>query len=199
MLVLVLLSMIAGGCAAPFGPREAEATRIFLLTRAEPSSPRLNPAGPSILVSRPRAAPGFAGVQMIYTETPFELDSFAHHRWADTPANMLEPLVVAALENSGLFREVATAATRARTDLRLDSELLRMVQVFSSGRSRVEVAMRVSLIGAASSELIDSRLLEVVEPADEGNPYAGVEAANRAVARLLDEVGSFLARNLASQ
>jgi cholesterol transport system auxiliary component len=147
-------------------------------------------------VSRPRAAAGFTGVQMIYTETPFELEAFAHHRWADTPAHMLEPIVVCALESSGLFREVATAATGARTDLRLDSELLRLVQVFSSGRSTVEVAMRVSLIGTEDSALIDSRLLEAVEPADEPNPYAGVEAANRAVSRLLNELRTFLAGNL---
>ena len=193
---MVLLVLIAGGCTSPFGPREAESTRVFLLMPPEFPPSRRNPAGPSIIVSRPRAAAGFTGAQMLYTKTPFELEAFAHHRWADTPAQMLEPLVVDAVEQSGLFREVATATTGARADLRLDSELLRLVQVFASGVSTVEVAMRVSLIGTEDSGLIDSRLLEAVEPADEPNPYAGVEAANRAVARLLNELRAFLAQNL---
>jgi cholesterol transport system auxiliary component len=193
-LFVVLLLLIVGGCTSPFGPREGEAAKVFVLAPRMPTAPRLDPRGARILVSRPRAASGFTGAQMIYTDTPYRLDSFARHRWADAPANMLEPLVVGTLEASGLFRQVAAAGTRTRADLRLDTELLRLVQVFSEGRSRVEIAMRVSLIGTQDSRLVDSRVLSVTEPAAELTAYAGVTAANRAVARLLDDLQTLLAR-----
>lgn len=189
---LCLLVMV-GGCTSLFGMREADSAAVFVLAPEIAVPPRPDPAGPVVLVSRPSAGPGFTSAQMVYTDMPYQLEAFARHRWADTPANMIEPLIVGALESSGSFRQVAVAATRARADLRLDSEIMRLVQVFAEGQSRVEIAMRVSLVRVQDSRLIDSRVLKVSEPVAEANPYAGVIAANRAIARLLDDLQAFVA------
>jgi cholesterol transport system auxiliary component len=125
---------------------------------------------------------------MAYIEEPHRIDYFANHRWADSPARMLEPNLMRALEASGLFQAVVRAPTTARFDLRLDTEVLRLVQVFEPNESRVEVAVRVCLLDTHQQRVLVSDVLEVTESATERSPYGGVIAANRAVDRLLEEL-----------
>lgn len=153
---------------------------------------RLNPACPTLLLSSPRAAPGYAGARMAYIEEPHRIDYFAKHRWADSPARMLEPNLIRALETSGLFQAVVRAPTRARFDLRLDTEVLRLVQVFEPTESRVELVVRISLLDTQHQRVLLSDVLEVIEPVAERTPYGGVMAANRAVDRLLQELQQVL-------
>jgi cholesterol transport system auxiliary component len=56
----------------------------------------------------------------------------------------------------------------------------------------------VSLVDAATARVVGSRIISVNEPVAERTPYAGVEAANRAVARLLSELQGFLAAQVAA-
>jgi cholesterol transport system auxiliary component len=122
---------------------------------------------------------------MAYTEQAHRIEYFASHRWADSPARMLEPLLLRALETSGLFAAVLQTPTTVRFDLRLDTEVLRLVQVFEPTASRVELAVRVSLVDMMKRRVLLSDVLEVSEPASERTPYAGVIAANLAVDELL--------------
>jgi len=144
------------------------------------------------LLSAPRAAPGYAGAGMVYMEEAHRIDYFAHHRWADSPARMLEPLLIHALESSGLFQAVVQAPTTARFDLRLDTELLRLVQVFEPTESRIELEVRISLLDTEQQRVLVSDVLAVTEPATERTPYGGVIAVNKAVVRLLEELQQVL-------
>ena len=110
-LMLLALTLAASGCTGLFGEREVAPAAVFVLGPGPAAAPRPDPGGPVILVSRPGAGPGFTGTQMVYSDTPYQLEAFARHRWADTPANMLEPLVVNALESSGSFRRVAARSS----------------------------------------------------------------------------------------
>jgi cholesterol transport system auxiliary component len=134
---------------------------------------------------------------MAYMEEAHRIDYFAHHRWADSPARMLEPLLIHALETSGSFQAVVQAPTTARFDLRLETELLRLVQVFEPTESRVELAVRISLLDTRQQRVLVSDVLAVSEPAAERTPYGGVIAANQAVARLLEELQRILRSSVA--
>ena len=182
--------LLATACS-PLGPATSSTPdNEYLLehTTEDKLTAQLNPACPTLLLSAPRSAPGYAGSRMAYIEEPHRIDYFAKHRWADSPARMLEPNLMKALEASGLFQAVVRAPTTARFDLRLDTEVLRLVQVFEPNESRVEVAMRISLLDTHQHRVLVSDVLEVTEPAAERTPYGGVMAANRAVDRLLEEL-----------
>jgi len=176
---------------SPIGPpAHSTVTEVYLLEwqpkTVDESTVKLNPACPTLLLSCPRAAPGYTGAGMAYIEEAHRIDYFANHRWADSPARMLEPLFMRALETSGFFQAVVQAPTTARFDLRLDTELLRLVQVFEAAASRIEITVRINLLDTHSQHVLVSEVIEVTEPVSEQTPYGGVIAANQAVARLLE-------------
>lgn len=190
---LAIGTLLAATACSPLGPAASGTIPdVYLLQweNAAGNDPtvQLNPACPTLLLSSPRAVPGYADSGMAYIETAHRIDYFAHHRWADSPARMLAPLLMRALETSGLFQAVVQVPTSALFDLRLDTEVLRLVQVFEPTESRIEMAVRISLLDTQTQRVLVSDVLEVTEPTTERTPYGGVIAANRAVARLLDEL-----------
>ena len=156
-------------------------------------------AGATLAVSRPTAAPGFDTAQMAYVEQAFRLDYYAYHRWTDTPARMLAPLLVRALQQSGLFRAVVAPPAPVDSELRLDSEVLQLQQVVEGKRSYVQFSLRVDLFDMAQRRLLASQIFEASVDAQEATPYAGAVAANKAVEQVLAELVGFLGEQLATR
>ncbi len=92
-------------------------------------------AGPALVVAPPTAAPGFDGPRIVYVKRSHELEFFTRSEWVDTPARMLAPLLVRALERSGAFASVAEARSAAAAGLRLDAEIVRLQQEFTERRA----------------------------------------------------------------
>ena len=194
---VTVLSVLVSACASPLGIANTETPNTYLLqwsgaTAAAPD----NPKGPSLLIGTPVSNPGFGSSQMVYIEEPFRLNAFVRHQWADAPARMLEPLLLVAAEQTGLFRAVTAFGARVPSYLRLDTHLLHLQQVFRDDSSEIQLALRVSLVELAPSRLLATGVFEVRKPAMERTPYAGVLAANQAVAELMVQLQDFLIEHL---
>ncbi len=197
-LLVLALAFALGSCSLPLGPqRETQITRTYVLQAPADSVPQVaNPNGPVLLISPILSAAGFDTSDMAYMRNPHEIEYFAQHRWVDAPARMLDPLLVQAAEQSGLFRSVVGSGSGVKADLRLDSRLIHLQQVCRLDPSQLQLALRVTLVKVSSARAIASRTLSVSEPIEARSPYAGVEAANRAVARLLSDLQGFLAEQV---
>jgi cholesterol transport system auxiliary component len=147
--------------------------------------------GPALIVAQPTAAPGFDGPRIVYVETPHQLAFFSRSEWVDTPARMLAPLLVRALERSGTFASVAEARSAVAAGLRLEAEIVRLQQEFTERPSRVRLAIRIQLSDVPSRRVLGAREIEAVEDAPSDDAYGGVVAANRAVRRVLDEIVAY--------
>jgi cholesterol transport system auxiliary component len=128
---------------------------------------------------------------MLYVKRPHQLQAFAHNEWVDAPAHMLAPLLVRTLERSGAFAAVTDAASGIAAELRLETELVRLQQEFTSHPSRVRLVLRVQLSEVRSRRVLGVREIEALEDAPSEDPYGGVVAANRAAAKALAGVASF--------
>lgn len=197
-LSLLTLCLLLSSCGLPLlQPPTKPAVHSYLLEWEGTALPGGRRAAPGLLVSPVLSAAGFDSSDMAYMRKAHEIEYFANHRWADAPARMLDPLLVRAAEQSGLFGSVAEAGSGAKADLRLDSKLMHLQQVCRLDPCQLQLALRVTLVEVTAAKVIASRTLSVSEPLNGRNPYAGVEAANRAVARLLSELKGFLIQQIA--
>ncbi len=142
-------------------------------------------------ISPPRASPGFESPAMLYVKEPFVLDRFAIHRWADSPARMLGPLLTRSLERSGGFRTVVEGPTGIAADIRLDTELLRLQQNFIARPSRIELSLRVQLVDLRNRRVVATRTVDVTREAPTDDPAGGVAGANAALADALAQTVEF--------
>ena len=156
-------------------------------------APRAPATAPTLIVNRPHAAAGFDSQRIMYVRQANQLEYFAHNEWIDTPARMLAPLIVAAVENSGAFRAVVQTPSPAAGEMRLDTEILRLQHEFLSTPSRVRFTLRGYLVASVTRRVIASREFEAAVPATSEDPYGGVVAANRAVQTVLENLSAFCA------
>ena len=190
------LAMMLGGCSGSLLPKPTPAPARFTLDDGAPAAPaRAAPAAsaPDLVVAVPRAAAGHDSTRMVYLQRPQELQAFAFHEWADTPAQMLAPMLVRALQMSGAFRAVVLAPTAASGRWRLETEVIRLQQDITTLPSRVRLTLRAVLLDNATRQVIAARDFDASVPALADNPVAGAAAAQQATQRVLAALAAFCA------
>ena len=189
-----LVLTLAAGCGAIL-PAPTPPPAFYSLDRARVESKAavrapamLSSTAPTLVVNPPRAAAGFDSQRIIYTRDLHKLEYFAHNEWIDTPARMLAPLIVAAIENGGTFRAVVPTPSTAAGDMRLDTEILRLQQNFATQPSQVRFTLRAYLVDSATRRVLAWREFDETVAAASDDPYGGVVAANRAVQIVLESL-----------
>lgn len=194
----LLGAMALAGCSA-LSPSATPPPSFYTLELARDGAANASPAlagaesAPVLVVRPPHAAAGYDSQRILYQREAHKLEYFAHSEWVDTPARMLTPLLVAALERSGAFRAVALTPSSAAGDIRLDTEVLRLQQDFTTRPSRVRFALRATLVEERSRRVLAWREFESEAPAGSDDPAGGVAAANLAVQSALANLAAFCA------
>lgn len=163
-------------------------------TAGAPTKSTLTPSNslPVLSINPLHAVAGFDSKRIIYVRTNHQLEYFAQSEWIDTPARMIAPLLVAAIETNignGFSAVIATPST-ASSDIRLDTEILRLQHNFSTSPSQVHFTVRTYLVDNASRKVLTSREFDATVSAATDDPYGGVVAANEAVQRVLTQIAN---------
>jgi cholesterol transport system auxiliary component len=146
------------------------------------------PASGTLVVSVPRARPGFDSPRMAYVQRPYTLDFYARSRWVGSPARLLAPLIAACLVQAGRFAAVALGPTSVAAEWRLDTDIEYFQQEFTKSPSQFRVGLHVQLVDLRTGAIVGQRYFERVEAAPSEDPYGGVMAANRVLGVTLQEV-----------
>lgn len=145
----------------------------------------------TILVSTPIANPGYQTSSMLYMLTPYKLSSYVNSQWVAPPSQMLLPLFVRAIRQTGHFFSVVSPPFLGITHYRLETRLLKLQQEFFSPISQVRLSIQASLIKSQENRVIATKIFEVLIPAPNNNPYSGVLAANRAAGIIMHRIALF--------
>ncbi|CAN5242520.1 hypothetical protein BH11PSE10_BH11PSE10_01720 [soil metagenome] len=197
IVLAILLSVAVSACGSLL-PKAAPPPAFYALTAvisaaAAPAAATPAASAPTLVVNPPQAAAGYDSSRIIYVRQPHQLQYFAQSEWVDTPARMLTPLLVAALQNQGVFKAVVSSPSAAAGELRLDTEIVFLQQDFdAAGGSSVRFGMRATLVDNLSRKVRGSREFEASVAAG-SDAYSGVIAANGAVQQVLLQVATFAA------
>jgi cholesterol transport system auxiliary component len=158
-----------------------------------PAGPTAPATSPTLIINPPHASAGFDSSRIVYVREAHKLESYANSRWADSPARMLAPLLVGALQNTGAFRAVVLTPSAAVGDLRLDTEIVRLQHEFQARPSVARFTLRAYLVDNKTRRVLASREFDAVVASAGEDPHGGVVAANRAVQDVLERLAAFCA------
>ena len=193
---ITLAASLLCGCSMLFSanPPQPALFSFDSPQQAVQSPPQAQNGAPTLVVSIPRAAAGFDSRQIIYVRQAHKLEYFRQSQWVDTPASMLSPLIVAALEHRGQFAAIVQSPTSAVGQLRLDVEIVRLQHEFLTLPSRTHFTLRAHLIDTATRQVVAWREFDAIVPSSSEDPYGGVLAANSAVRMVIEELATFCAQ-----
>ena len=201
--MMITIAMALGVSALPgcalLSAAKVDDTRTFMLNPPAPDLPDLpdlpqarHCTAATLLVFPPRAQAIYDTTQMAYTTQAHQIAHFARHEWADTPSRMLLPLLVRALQNTRCFNPVVTPPYTYHYTHALRTDLVELLQDFTSQPATLRLVLRAQLSDDATGRVIASREVVLREPLSQETAEAGVIAANRATARALQEVVTFV-------
>jgi cholesterol transport system auxiliary component len=194
--IVSALALLLSGCAGGLLPAPAALPALYTLDDTRAAAPAARgpaPGAPALVVAPPRPAAGYDSAHMLYLRQPQALERYAFHAWVDTPARLLAPLLVRALQDSGAFRAVLLAPSAGTGAWRLETELIRLHQDFASRPSQVRLTLRAVLLDSATREVIAWREFDRSVLAAADDPVAGAAAAQQATQQVLAELAAFCA------
>jgi cholesterol transport system auxiliary component len=162
-------------------------------TGLAPANAPVAASAPTLLISTPQAAPGFASWRIIYLRVAHRPEYFANNEWIDTPPRMLAPLLASALEGSGAFRAIVLAPSATAGELRLDVSIVRLQHEFFTSPSQIRLTLRAHLVDNKTRQVLAWREFDETLAAPQDSPYGGVVAANAALRKVLDALAAFTA------
>jgi cholesterol transport system auxiliary component len=149
----------------------------------------------TIFIAVPTASSIYASTDMAYTQRPYQVAYFVKNSWAATPSQMLQPLMVQTLQNTGHFASVSSLFGSGQFDYLLDTQILQFEQDYTSGHNVFHLRVRAQLIRSATNQLIASKDFSIDLQAPQDTPYGGVYAANAATRDMLAELATFTLRH----
>ena len=187
---LIACVVLFSGCAL-FSPVKID-TKKNVLNNTPVDLPSETTHSATLLVLVPETMPAYATTQMAYSTQAYQIAYFSQNEWAETPSQMIQPLIIKTLRNTHYFSEVLSPPYFGRHTFALHVEILELKQDFTSEPATLQLAMRIYLSREATNQIIATKELSVREPMLERNPYAGVVAANEAMPKLLRELAKFV-------
>lgn len=188
---LLSMGMISLSSCSLLSPVKAENRSTYVLNTVPTHVVQKKTRPITLLVMQPETRPAFNTTQMAYTLRPYQVAYFSQNQWAETPSQMLQPLIVQTMQNTHLFHAVATPPFMGRYDYMLNTEITQLEQDFTRVPARVQMKVRVQIIRNATNQVVATKQFTASEPIRYKSPYSGVVAANRATSHILKEMASF--------
>jgi cholesterol transport system auxiliary component len=196
LLSAIVLTLVCSGCGfmdrsvseqASFYSLDAVHHELATLREPEATASRR----PTLIVNPTHAAAGYDSQRILYVRMPHQLEYYAHSEWIDTPARMLTPLIVAAIERSGGYQAVVLTPSAAVGELRLDTEIVRLQHEYDNQPGRVRFTLRAYIVDTKSRQVLGWREFDEVVDVQNADPYGVVVASNQAVRAVLEKLTIF--------
>ncbi|MFZ6849210.1 ABC-type transport auxiliary lipoprotein family protein [Undibacterium sp. RuRC25W] len=142
----------------------------------------------SITLSIIRAASGLDSKNMWYLRRPSQINRYQQSQWQQRPATMLMPLVMNALEVSGLFTVIVQSPNPINTTYQLELELTQLEQDFTVHPSVVHVGLRAYLSENKTHTIVAWQEFRVDQTAPTEDAYGQVVASKLATSELLQRL-----------
>jgi cholesterol transport system auxiliary component len=145
----------------------------------------------AMAVSMPMSDRFYQSKNMVYSTRAYEFKSFAKNRWVESPMQMLQPLIIQALQNTHHYKAVAPAIGVGQFDYIINTQVLEFYQDFCVRGSVFKLKLRAQMIKVANGKILASKEFTAIQPALCPNPYGGVIAANQATSKILTEMAAW--------
>src|SRR3990167_9175906 len=151
--ILLLSMMILSSCSL-LAPVKLESETSYLLNTVPYPIKARQSQSITLFVSPPETVPAYNTTKMAYTVIPYQIAYFTKNRWAETPSQMLQPLIVQTLQNTGYFHAVVTPPFIGGYDYALNTQILVLQQNFTYKPARVQLTVRAQLSKIATNQVI---------------------------------------------
>ena len=191
-LLLVGVAILAAGCGA------VRPTKYYVLdVPATPTGQTTAQFPVSLLVARPLTSHLYRDDRIVFGSGPVQLGTYEFERWANTPADMMQDILVNSLRATGQYRSVLRPGTSAKGDYIIRSYLRALYEV-DQPELVARFDLRVELYDPHQGAAVWNSRYVHDEPVGSKTVSSVVEALDKNVQAGMHQITSELAQYFAS-
>ena len=143
-----LICVVAGMCA---GCGASRPVKYYVLDVAPAPASSASAQFPvTILVSRIAASHLYRDDRLVYGRGPVQLGTYEYERWSETPADMVQDLLVSALRASGQYLSVSPISSNMRGDYIIRGHLYALDEVDDKPSMAARFSIQIDLFDPKS-------------------------------------------------
>lgn len=189
----VLLATVAAGCGS------ARPVKYYVLdtgTAPSPSTSTTAPIPVTLLVARVMTSHLYRDDRLVFGSGNFQLGTYTDHRWAATPADMVQEALVNSLRSTGQYRSVLRLGSGTKGDFTVRSTLYALYEVDQPSLV-ARFSMRVELFDPKAGTTVWIGSYSHDEPVNGKNVPAVIEAMDHNVRAGMQQFTSGIAQYFA--
>jgi cholesterol transport system auxiliary component len=146
-----------------------------------------------VLLVQPTSVSAFYDAQrLVYSRAEGQRAYYQFAAWTERPGRAFFELLRRRLELRGAFASVASTTSGVKGDLILHTRLEELYHDARTAPGSVNIEVSAELVDAAGRVVGERRRVSRSVPAQAANAAAAVDAANRAISEVLDEITASL-------
>jgi cholesterol transport system auxiliary component len=188
-----LLTLVAGCSRALLGPAVEPPETYRLGAPVAAAAPARLPL--ALTVARPRASKALDTDRIAVVQPGLRFDHYQGIRWSEPAPQMLQSLLVSALQASGRYETVLSAPSRVPADLLLDVELQRFEARYTAPDAApvAQVQMQLTLVDARRGQRLSSFVASGESPAATDRRGEVIAAFERATSEAIGAAAAWIA------
>lgn len=195
LLIVAAVLMSLSGCSL-FSPVKTETPTTYLINSAPYPATKKGHGHLNLLVNAPDGNSVYNSTAIAYTTHPYQIGYFVKSAWAETPTQMLQPLIIQTLQRTRFFQTVGTSSSIGQYGYILNTHLIQLQQDFSRWPHLLHFVLRAEVVNAGTNQVLAAREFNTYEPIMRNDTYSGVVATNHAVARVMNQLAAFTVKSL---
>lgn len=176
----VLLVIFLGGCATKMTPLKSYTLQTPKVEKRYQGSYHSK----TIKVMQPLSLKEKMSDKMYFSYSPIQQGAYLNSKWSNNIGKLLQGTVMYTLQGSGMFKGVVSYDSTAQADCRLESTVFDFSHHVRGDASYAVVSLQFNLVSTHTGKLMKSKRFSYREPTGTTDARGYVEASNRAVEQL---------------
>ena len=149
----------------------------------------------TIKILEPVANKHLNNTAIYYSNARYRLQTYKLSKWSDFPTKMILEVITAKLDELNLYNNITTSYIYAKSDYVLQSELFEFKQIINQKNSYVKLKIKFYLIQNDKRKNIISKIFNYKTKCNTIDAYGSVEAQNRSIEQLVQDLSIWLHEN----
>lgn len=138
-------------------------------------------------------SPQLDGRNIYYSVESGQTYTYTKARWAEPVSRQLANLIETSITKKAIFKDVIPLRSLAKNDLLLESSIYGLSQtIHEDGSTTLHLSMKFVLLQQYERTIVATKFIELQQNENEGNIEGALKGYNLLVARLLQEMNSWL-------
>lgn len=178
--------------------------KYYVLDAAPAPAPAASsqPLPVTLLVGRIVTSQLYRADRLVYGSGPVLLGTYEYERWAESPADMIQDILISSLRASGQYRSVSRMTSSMRADYVVRGRLFGLYDVENKSQITARFSMQLDLFDPKSGMTVWSNNYSHDEPVNGKKVPDVVEALDKSVSggvqQLTSNMGEYISTHLPS-